>query len=51
MSLHKKKAATQKDIEALTQGKTTVGTLLKNKDDVGGMANRVESTERDMQAT
>ena len=51
LSLQKKKASTQKDIDVLNKGDKSVGTLFKNRDDVGGLTNTVESYDRDIQAT
>jgi hypothetical protein len=48
LSLQKKKASTQKDIDTLNKGDKSVGTLFKNRDDVGGLTNTVESTQRDI---
>lgn len=48
VSLQKKKASTQKDIDSLNKGEKSVGTLFKNRDDVGGLTNTVESTQRDI---
>lgn len=41
VDFQKKKASTQKDIDALSAGNKTLGTLLKNKDDVGSLDNEV----------
>lgn len=51
ISLQKKKASTQKDIDSLNKGEKSVGTLFKNRDDVGGLTNSLESTQRDISAT
>lgn len=45
MALQKKKASTQKDIDSLNKGDKTLGTILKNKDDVGGLARTVEGIQ------
>ena len=37
--LESKKISTQKDLESVSQGKTTVTTLFKNSSDAGAMAN------------
>ena len=49
-SLHKKKVSTQKDIESVTSGKTTVTTLFKNTSDVGNMSNKVENADREIES-
>lgn len=51
ISLQKKKSSTQKDIDTLQKGEKSVGTIFKNRDDVGGLTNQVESTMRDIQVT
>ena len=48
--LEEKKASTQKDLESVSQGKTTVTTLFKNSSDAGSMANKIESTDREIMA-
>lgn len=49
--LVKKKESTQKDIEAINQGKKTATTLFKNTNDVGEMTSKVEGTERELEHT
>lgn len=51
LDYQKKKVSTQKDIDALNQGSKTIGTLLKNKDDVGGLSNEVDRLGREVTAT
>jgi len=46
--LESKKMSTQKDLESVSQGKTTVTTLFKNSSDAGAMANQIETTEREI---
>lgn len=45
-----KKRDTQKDIDSVQQGKKTATTLFKNADDVGAMANKMETHEREILA-
>ena len=49
--LEAKKSSTQKDLEDVSQGKTTVTTLFKNSSDASAMANKIESTDREIEAT
>jgi hypothetical protein len=46
--LESNKMSTQKDLESVSQGKTTVTTLFKNSSDAGAMANQIETTEREI---
>jgi len=45
-----KKRDTQKDIDSVQQGKKTATTLFKNADDVGAMANKMETHDREILA-
>ena len=49
-SLKKKMISAKADIENVTQGKKSIGTLFKNANDVGKMQNTLESYERDLVA-
>lgn len=49
--LEDKKTSTQKDLENVTAGKTTVTTLFKSSADQGNMANKIERTENEITAT
>lgn len=49
--LEAKKSSTQKDLESVASGKTTVTTLFKNSSDAGAMANKIESTDREIMAS
>lgn len=49
--LESKKSSTQKDLEDVSQGKTTVTTLFKNSSDANSMANSIESIDREIAAT
>jgi len=44
--LEAKKSSTQKDLESVSTGKTTVTTLFKSSSDAGNMANAIENTDR-----
>lgn len=46
-----KKLSLQKDLDNLNAGKKTMGTLFKSQSDAGNLANTLESTEREIQAT
>jgi hypothetical protein len=46
--LEAKKSSTQKDLESVSTGKTTVTTLFKNSSDASSMANKIESTDREI---
>lgn len=46
-----KKVSAQKDLDALNAGKKTMGTLFKSQSDAGGLANTIETTERDIVTT
>lgn len=46
--LEGKKRDTQKDIESIQSNKKTATTLFKNSSDVGGMANKIESHDREI---
>ena len=46
--LKKKIIGAKSDIEAVSQGKKTMGTLFKNSNDVGKMQNSLEGYERDL---
>lgn len=48
-TLVKKKTQTQKDLDSVNAGKKTMTTLFKTSNDAGGMANQIESTERDIE--
>ena len=48
--LESKKSSTQKDLESVSTGKTTVTTLFKNSSDASSMANKIESTDREILA-
>ncbi len=47
-SLEQKKKDSQKDLESVSTGKTTVSTLFKSSSDAGSMANKIESTDREI---
>lgn len=47
-NLKKKIVGATADIESVTAGKKTMGTLFKNSNDVGQMQNRLEGYERDL---
>ena len=49
--LEAKKTSTQKDLESVATGKTTVTTLFKNSSDASTMANKIESTDREIMAS
>ena len=49
--LEAKKSSTQKDLEDVSQGKTTVTTLFKSSSDAGSMANKIENTDREIAST
>ena len=49
--LEAKKSSTQKDLEDVSTGKTTVTTLFKNSSDANSMANKIESTDREIAST
>ena len=49
-ALQKKIVSAKSDIEAVSAGKKTMGTLFKNANDVGKMQNQLEGFERDLQA-
>ena len=49
--LEAKKSSTQKDLESVSTGKTTVSTLFKNSSDASSMANKIESTDREILAS
>jgi hypothetical protein len=49
--LEAKKSSTQKDLEDVSAGKTTVTTLFKNSADANEMANKIESTDREILST
>jgi len=46
--LEGKKRDTQKDLESVSTGKTTVTTLFKNSSDAGSMANKIDQHEREI---
>ena len=46
--LEGKKRDTQKDLESVSTGKTTVTTLFKNSNDTGAMANKIDQHEREI---
>jgi len=46
----KKKKSTQNNAEAVAAGKKTVGTLFKNQNDSGKMAEQVEIHEKEIEA-
>ena len=48
--LDKKIVQTRADIESVSQGKKTMGTLFKNTGDVGSMQNSLEAKQRDFEA-
>lgn len=48
--LESKKSSTQKDLESVSTGKTTVTTLFKNSSDASSMANKIENTDREILA-
>ena len=48
--LKKKIIGVKSDIESVSAGKKTVGTLFKNANDVGSMQNSLEAKERDLEA-
>jgi len=50
-ALLKKKESTQKDLDNLNAGKKTLGTVFKSASDAGGMANTIESIERDIEVS
>jgi sorting nexin-1/2 len=49
--LEAKKSSTQKDLESVATGKTTVTTLFKNSSDANAMANKIENTDREILAS
>ena len=51
MDLKKKNVSTAKDIESLNAGMKTIGTVFKNKDDVGGLTNKIATRETDIDYT
>lgn len=46
--VNKKIVTSKSDIENVTTGKKTMGTLFKNSNDVGQMSNKLEQYERDL---
>ena len=48
--LEKKKLSTQRDLQDVSAGKTTVTTLFKSSSDQGDMANKIENLEREIEA-
>mmetsp|Transcript_26543 Transcript_26543/g.35503 ORF Transcript_26543/g.35503 Transcript_26543/m.35503 type:complete len:206 (-) Transcript_26543:147-764(-) len=48
--IKKKIETTKSDIDSVTQGKKTMGTLFKNTGDVGSMQNSLEAKQRDLEA-
>ena len=48
LQLNNKKRDTQKDLESVSTGKTTVTTLFKNSSDAGSMANKIDQHEREI---
>lgn len=48
--LEVKKHSTQRDLADVSAGNTTVTTLFKNQSDAGKMANKIESTDREIQS-
>lgn len=44
----KSKTNTQKDLENVTTGKTTIRTIFKSQNDTGGMVNKIENTEKNI---
>jgi len=44
IALHKKKQATQKDIDDLNAGNKTLGTMFKDKNDAGTLSYDLEKT-------
>lgn len=46
--LEGKKRDTQKDLESVSTGKTTVTTLFKNSSDAGTMANKIDQHDREI---
>lgn len=50
VDLEKKKKDTQQDLVDVSQGKKTLGTLFKNASDAGGLANKVESFDREIES-
>jgi len=48
--LKEKIIGVKSDIESVSAGKKTVGTLFKNANDVGSMQNSLEAKERDLEA-
>jgi len=45
LSLQKKKTSAQKDIDDLNAGNKTVGTMFKNKDDIGKLTREIDGLE------
>uniref|UniRef100_A0A7S3HYU8 Uncharacterized protein n=1 Tax=Favella ehrenbergii TaxID=182087 RepID=A0A7S3HYU8_9SPIT len=48
--IKKKIETTKSDIDSVSQGKKTMGTLFKNTGDVGSMQNSLEAKQRDLEA-
>jgi hypothetical protein len=49
-ALEGKKRDVQKDLDSVAAGKTTVTTIFKSSSDAGGLANKIESHEREILA-
>lgn len=45
-----KKSKTQKDLDNVTQGKKTVGTLFKNEGDAAKMVGKIENADKEMES-
>lgn len=46
----KKKRSTQSDLDNVTTGRKTVKTLFKNTNDAGGMVNKIETAEKEIES-
>ena len=47
---NKKKSSTQNDLDNVTTGKKTIGTMFKNESDTGKMVAKIENTEKESES-
>lgn len=48
--IERKKTSAQKDLDNVTTGRKTVKTMFKNANDTAGMVNKIETTEKELEA-